>query len=187
MSIPVQRIIAPVSVRTAGAALRRRFSHVLVAMSVGSAVLSLTVACGKTAASRADSEQAIRAADSAWATAFNAKRLDESVAVVSSTGSVLAPNAPIATGTNAVRELFKGFMALPDLKITWQPTEVHAAESGELGYSVGTYEMSFKDPTGKTVVDQGKYGTVWQKQSDGRWKVVLDVFNSNLPVPGTKP
>jgi ketosteroid isomerase-like protein len=60
------------------------------------------------------------------------------------------------------------------------------AKSGELGYTSGTYQMTFNDPSGKPISDTGKYVTVWKKQSDGGWKVLLDSFNSDLPVTGAK-
>jgi len=37
------------------------------------------------------------------------------------------------------------------------------------------------DASGKTVVYEGKYLTVWKKQADGSRKVLYDVFNSDLP------
>jgi ketosteroid isomerase-like protein len=39
------------------------------------------------------------------------------------------------------------------------------------------------DPKGKPVNDKGKYVTVYGKQPDGKWKVVVDIFNSDLPAP----
>jgi ketosteroid isomerase-like protein len=47
--------------------------------------------------------------------------------------------------------------------------------------------MSFNSPSGKPLRDRGKYVTVWRKQADGSWRVVRDVFNSDLPVPGPVP
>lgn len=128
---------------------------------------------------------AVRAADTAWEKAFSSKDLAAAVAFVDSAGSVLAPNVAAATGHAAVQELFKGLYALPALSFHWRPTKVDAAHSGDLAYSTGTYDMSFNDPTGKPITDRGKYATVWRKQADGTWKVVVDVFNSDLPAPGT--
>jgi len=31
------------------------------------------------------------------------------------------------------------------------------------------------------VVDNGKYLTVWKKQADGSWKVLFDMFNTDMP------
>jgi ketosteroid isomerase-like protein len=133
------------------------------------------------AASR--SEEALRKADAAWETVFSAGKLDPSVDACTATARVLAPNAPLAHGHDEIRKLFAGFFSLPGLVVTWHADEVHVAESGELGYTTGSYEMSFKGPDGKPIADHGKYSTVWQKQKDGRWKVVVDSFNSDVPMP----
>jgi len=126
-------------------------------------------------------EEAIRAADQGWARVFAAKDLKASVEFCAEGASFMAPNAPIATGKQAISQAFSFFFTLPVLQINWQPTKIEVARSGELGYSSGAYEMSFKDPSGKTVPDHGKYVTVWRKQSDGSWKVIYDIFNSDLP------
>ncbi len=126
---------------------------------------------------------AIRAADAAWSQAFSSRDTNAAVAAVESTGSVAAPNAPIATGPQAIRALFEGIYALPAMTIHWDPTVVQAARSGDLGYTLGTYELSFNDSKGKPVSDKGKYVTVWRKQADGTWKVVVDEFNSDQPLP----
>ena len=31
---------------------------------------------------------------------------------------------------------------------------------------------------------EGKFVEVWKKQADGQWKVVADMFSSDLPAPG---
>ena len=33
------------------------------------------------------------------------------------------------------------------------------------------------------IPDHGKYIEIWRRQSDGSWKVALDIFNSDLPLP----
>jgi hypothetical protein len=42
--------------------------------------------------------------------------------------------------------------------------------SRDLGYTLGCYEIT---RTGQRVVGTGKYVTIWKKQSDRSWKVVL--------------
>lgn len=46
----------------------------------------------------------------------------------------------------------------------------------------GEFRSTGKD--GKPVVAYGKYNTIWKKQRDGTWKVVLDMGNSS-PEPKT--
>jgi ketosteroid isomerase-like protein len=136
------------------------------------------------AKNRTSSENALRAADAEWMKVFAAKDLDKSVGFCDEDGAVLAPNSPIAQGHAAISKLFSGFFGLPGLKISWHADAATVARSGDLGYTSGTYQMTFNDPSGKTISDNGKYVTVWQKQSDGSWKVVRDIFNTDLPAPG---
>lgn len=125
-------------------------------------------------------EDALRAADQQWMKVFAAKDLEKSVAFCADDGSILSPNAPIATGHEAIGKMFAGFFAIPGLSITWEVSRAEAAKSGELGYTSGRYQMTVNDAAGKPITDNGKYVTVWKKQTDGSWKVVLDIFNSDL-------
>lgn len=129
---------------------------------------------------RATATEAIRAADIAWEKAVSGHDTAMAVSMVEAGGSILAPNTPIATGPVAVRALFDGFYRIPGFEIDWVPRRVDAAQSGDLGYSTGAYQMTFTDAQGYKVADSGKYATVWRKQSDGSWKVVLDVFNTDV-------
>jgi ketosteroid isomerase-like protein len=92
---------------------------------------------------------------------------------------MLAPDAPIATGKNAIAKVIADDFAHEN--ITWHANKVGVARSGDLGYTSGTTEMNLKDASGKTVAYKGKYLTVWKKQEDGSWKVLYDMFNSDLP------
>jgi ketosteroid isomerase-like protein len=61
----------------------------------------------------------------------------------------------------------------------WKPNQSDVSRSGDLGYTVGTYEaVPVNDPSGK-VTELGNYLRIWQKQN-GLWRIVLDVTN---PVP----
>ena len=57
------------------------------------------------------------------------------------------------------------------------PNSVGVALSGELGYTSGTTDLTFKDTSGKTLTKKGNYLTVWKKDADGSWKVLFDSFN----------
>jgi ketosteroid isomerase-like protein len=123
---------------------------------------------------------ALRAADAAWLQAYNARDVDKSVAFFDAQGAMLVPNAPAARGKKAIAKFIASGFAMQDYKITWRPNKADVARSGELGYTSGAYRMRFKDATGKTVSDKGKYLMVWKKQADGAWKVVFDISNSDL-------
>jgi ketosteroid isomerase-like protein len=155
--------------------------HALASTILFILLLSTAAIAADKASASAD---AVRAADQQWLKVFAAKDLDKSVAFCDKEGAVLSPNAPIAQGHDAIAKLLTAFFAFPNLKITWKADKAEVARSGELGYTSGTYDMTFSDPAGKTISDKGKYVTVWKKQADGSWKVLLDIFNTDMPLPG---
>ena len=64
-------------------------------------------------------------------------------------------------------------------QLTWTPVDAGISISGDLGWTSGTYEFRSKDKDGKVKVEHGKYTSIWKKQPDGNWKVVLDMGNAS--------
>ncbi len=129
---------------------------------------------------RAADESAIRALDDQWEKAAAAKDVDGTVSYYSDDASLLAPNAPIADNKQAIRAAWASLLG-PDVSLSWQANKVEVSRSSDLAYIVGTYQL--KDPHGKPAADHGKFVEVWKKQADGKWKVVADIFNSDLALP----
>jgi ketosteroid isomerase-like protein len=153
-----------------------------LAHSIIAALIFLVACAGEVLAQTGGKPtDSIWAADTAWNKTYEAKDLDKAVAFCDEQGSLLWPNAPVATGKNAITKLTASAFAIPDFKLVWQPDKVGIARSADLGYTSGTYIWSFRDTSGKPVSDKGKYLTVWKKQADGSWKVLFDMFNTDLP------
>jgi len=95
------------------------------------------------------------------------------------------PNTAAVRGKDQIRASMKqGFFDDPTSAITYQITAIEVAQSGELGYTSGTYAFTSSDPiTKKPVTDHGNWLTVRKKQPDGSWKIVRDMSNSDLPLP----
>jgi ketosteroid isomerase-like protein len=92
--------------------------------------------------------------------------------------AVEVPNGvPIITGKVNIAKTM-GFLDDKNNHLTWTPVGSDISASGDLGYTYGTYEFSALGKDGKPVVDHGKYTSIWKKQKDGSWKVVLDMGNS---------
>ncbi len=63
----------------------------------------------------------------------------------------------------------------PDVyQLLWTPTDARMSPSGDMGYTWGHYEGRTINKSGAPLVSTGRYITVWRKQPDGQWKVVLD-------------
>jgi ketosteroid isomerase-like protein len=130
---------------------------------------------------RAADEAAVRKADTDWSTAAGSKQVDSWVAFYTDDTVVLPPNDRLTSGKENIRKVVGELLMMPGLVISWQPTKVEVARSGDLAYSYGTYQVAFNDPKGKPVTDHGKYAEVWKKQPDGGWKCILDTWSSDLP------
>jgi ketosteroid isomerase-like protein len=63
--------------------------------------------------------------------------------------------------------------------LTWTPVKAEMASSGDLGYTYGNYVFTSKNKEGKSVANFGKYTSIWRKQKDGQWKVIVDMGNSS--------
>lgn len=64
--------------------------------------------------------------------------------------------------------------------LTWEPEDAIIANSGELGYSYGTYLLRSKSTLEK--IGDGTYATIWRKTAGNGWKAVLDTGNPGLGV-----
>jgi ketosteroid isomerase-like protein len=129
-------------------------------------------------------ERILRDIDVQWSTAATAKDLEQTLAYYSDDAIVLPPNATRGTTKEAIRNIWKDLLASPGLVITWRPERVQLGKFGEMACVSGAYELKINDTTGKPTNDRGKYLEVWERRSDGNWKCVADMWNSDL-VPST--
>ena len=131
---------------------------------------------GTTTAADSKLEKAVRDADAEWSKVASAKDLDKTVAFYADNAVVLPPNQPAVTSKDGIRNLWKGFLdSFTD--ISWKTARLEVANSDDMAVLTGTYEMTMKDGS----KDKGKYCEVWQKKADGKWKVAIDMFSSDLP------
>ena len=131
--------------------------------------------------SRAEDMEAIRQADLAWSAAQASDGLDGTMSFYLDDAILLPPNSPIAIGKEAIREA-SAQIASPGFSVTWRPMKIEVAQSGEVGYAIGTFEGTSVDSAGNPVPVKGKYVEIWNKQADGSWKVAVDMFSPDSAV-----
>jgi ketosteroid isomerase-like protein len=90
--------------------------------------------------------------------------------------SVELPNGgDVLLGKIAIAKTM-GFLDDKNNSLMWKP--LGSDVSGDLAFTYGTYEFHSKDKNGRPIVDYGKYTTIWKRQTDRSWKVVLDMGNA---------
>ncbi|MGH7572888.1 MAG: YybH family protein [Gemmatimonadota bacterium] len=105
--------------------------------------------------------------------------LDAWVSHFAPEGAMISGQGEI-TGEPYIRAAMEDVLSDSTIVFTWEPRRARAAESGELGYTVGDYRISRRDSTGSIAetLDRGMYVTIWRRQPDGTWKVVADIGSS---------
>ena len=139
----------------------------VVLLLLGSAA-TLQVAC--TSAKTFD----LLATDQAFDAATAAHGLEGFAQFLADDVATLRPDQPIIQGKAAVMRVWAPLLENRTLAIRWKPLASANSGAGDLGYTMGSYEISRIEGPGKRIVDAGKYVTIWRKQRDGSWKVVFD-------------
>lgn len=115
-------------------------------------------------------KEQLLAADTAFSAAATKDGVLKAFMAVATQDTKLLSEA--GRGFDAVKSGFKDFS--PTASLTWKPSEAQVSLQGDLGYTWGRYEYSDRTASGKAVVETGTYVTIWRRQADGSWKVVLD-------------
>jgi uncharacterized protein (TIGR02246 family) len=157
----------------------RRTQGLQFVLAVAGALAVLFSALPTFAADMDASAKALAKLDDDWSKAAAAKDVDRVASFYAEDAIAYPPNEPVAAGRAAARKVWAAYFADKSFAISWKTTHAEVAKSGDLGYTTGTYEDSFKGPDGKQVTETGKYVCIWKKQKDGTWKAIHDTWNSD--------
>lgn len=99
----------------------------------------------------------------------------EAFAALIAEDAVFLSGAEVLRGRDAVVAGWASLMA-PErtAELTWTPSGIRMAGSGELAYTIGGYALTVRPPEGEPVVSEGQYLSVWSLGEDGAWRVVAD-------------
>ena len=99
------------------------------------------------------------------------------VASLYATDARLLPPGAEATTGRGIQDYWQSIL---DLGVTGCRLQTgNLEEHGDTAVEEGAYEIH----VGTDVVDRGKYVVVWRRQPTGDWKLGIDIWNSDKPVP----
>ena len=120
--------------------------------------------------------------------AWKSGAADRVAGMYTSDAVAMYPNQPAITGNAAIRDYYQQFFAeyVPG-NFEISSDEVIIADN--LAIDRGRYKLSITPKAGGAAInDEGKYLVVFQRQSDGSYKVARDIDNSNAPLaPAAEP
>ena len=155
------------------------------AAAVAAAGLFVLAGCGPQPTDSAAFEKQAKEDVRKFIPAFNTGDVETILAQYAPDAEVLAPGNPRAVGHDAIRALvtkLSGELQAGGITLELNDDD-KAAASGDLGHHSGSFVV--KDASG-TVVDSGKYLAVMQRQADGKWLMIRDTWNSDLPPPAAE-
>lgn len=119
----------------------------------------------------------------AWFAAFNTRNLDRLLGLYALDAIRMPPEQPALRGPDAIRADFRRIFS------TYDSTHIDGISqdvrfSGDWAMERGAFTYAVKPAAGEAATRQrGKYIVVAQWGSDGAWRILWEIWNSNTPEP----
>jgi uncharacterized protein (TIGR02246 family) len=124
--------------------------------------------------------QAIDAQNRAWAEATKAGDAAAIARIFADSGAeVSLRSGKTWKGRAAIQELFVQYYQNPHATDAVVQTD-QVLLDGRTAVEYGHYTFTYPPKDGQPQVDSGKYLVVWRRQSDGGWRILVDM---GLPAP----
>ena len=144
--------------------------------------LFVILGCGKQSNAR-DVEADISAINDnieQYTSSMNAGDLDRWISLWADDAIQLAPDAPAVIGKEQIRAKYESIFPLFIFNMSIANEDVKI--SGDLACSYGNYTVSMTPKAGgETIMIDGKYLSIEERQADGSWKIIRSCFNDNAP------
>ncbi len=115
----------------------------------------------------------IRKAEAAFARMASEKGIPEAFFFFAADSGIIMRNNRLIVGKDSILGYYKS-RTVGEAQLKWSPDFIDVAESGDLGYTYGTYTFTFRDTAGVIRESRGFFHTVWKRQPDGSWRFVWD-------------
>lgn len=151
--------------------------------------LAATAFACRPADTSASAKQAIDAANAQWGRLTSTGHADSIADFYAADAVLMPPNMPTITGKEAIRAFFAVINTMeprPTLTIRAENVIGSGARAVERGRWRWENAPGAKLPPGMPAVDSGKYIVRWEQQN-GKWVMVDDIWNSDLPLPTAPP
>ena len=91
--------------------------------------------------------------------------------------------ASVARGVEEIVAAWAPFFADDGPAIRWRPQFVEVLANDSYAFSRGPYRITSTDELGNSVEMWGTFNSVWRRNADGRWRVVIDAGSAPDETP----
>ncbi len=90
------------------------------------------------------------------------------------------PGMPPAVGKDSILQLVKINRSQRGFSLSWIPEKAEVANSGDMGYTYGSFQLAFVTVDSIAVNRSGNYVCIWKRSPDKSWKCAIEstIFSS---------
>ena len=137
---------------------------------------------GRRAYSQATGEQELLQADRDFADATHGRGIEGWMSFFANDAIRIKYRGGMVKGYDAVRAADTPLISDTTITLNWQPLEAQVFQYGGVGITIGTSQVvSRAGPNKGEVTYRGRYTTLWRREADGRWKVIMDTGYPDAP------
>jgi uncharacterized protein (TIGR02246 family) len=122
----------------------------------------------------AEARKAIDKGNAQWIEAWDKADASLIAGLFAADGVLLGRNGKSFKGPNQILERMKTVMEASGKGVKSTVTTVDLWLIGDTAYETGKYSYTSQEK-GQPVTDEGRYVTIWRRQSDGSWKIIADM------------
>ncbi len=112
-----------------------------------------------------------------WSQAAASGDVEKTLDYWSDDAIMMLPNQPNLKGKESLRGMLKASYKMPGFRISWEPQFVEVSKDGTMAYMIEKTQSSINDTLGLPHPETHTAVTVWRKETGGKWKNILEVWN----------
>jgi uncharacterized protein (TIGR02246 family) len=121
-----------------------------------------------------EARKAIDKGNAQWVEAWDKADASLIAGLFAPEGVLLGGSGKLFKGPKEILERMKKVMESAGKGVKATVTTVGLWMDGDTAYETGTYSYKYQEKD-KPVNEEGRYVTIWKKQTDGSWKIIMDM------------
>lgn len=155
-------------------------------LAVAGVVLAIAACSQPASKAQRDDSEILQARDFELQKAVAAKDLPTIMSYYAEDAVLMPAAEPLISGKAAIENEWEHILNIPEMQNTSELLRVEASPGSELAYTMGSYQSRMMGENGELVTEPGKWLSVWRRQPDGQWLIVVDTYNTDIPPPDHK-
>jgi uncharacterized protein (TIGR02246 family) len=137
----------------------------------------LLASCNNAGKSKPATAEELSQMNRDFAKALNNKDAVAAANLYTEDATLLPPNESPVSGRANIEKYWAGALEGGAFDVSVATTST--GSNGDLGYEVGRFQMSIKQPDGSVTVEKGKYIELLKRGEDGTWKSTHGIWNAD--------